>query len=472
MTDDYGYSQPEGAEEDSKGFGKFKPSEWVHTLLPAKQQREPVDNHLLMTLFRPSAMPIFHDVVASDIRTWWIKLAMHYVRAKNENGEDYTAVVLCPREMNTYFSKAYGRPVIYTPVTCPSCATTSYLVTCKCGNSLGVRSVMSDCAYCDESGRWWHMWRLAWEKTLQSEPGYQGRDWKGQYDLKKKSPERHKQLSQAGTDIAHYRDIASEWSASDRYLHIVWDVDKFARRRPLAEGESETPVKKLLFQGSKVFEALKAKHRNGKIFFDPRNGMMVVLTRDTSDGIQRSRYTVDDATLQSLGVQLDQGWLTYLMDERSDPDVTGEVIVLSYDEQVRIAGLNLTQEVAPSSPVSGTTPLVSPPTMPPAAPVIPQGYAVPPGPPTPPAPAPAIPPMSPPMAGPASMGGRQPMMPPAPPVPPAMPGTAPAPPPFAPPPLPPLPPASMAPPGQQTLPSGFQPAPLAPNSPRRKQWNS
>ena len=534
MSDDYGYSQPESA--DDQNDGRFKPSEKIQTLLPAKQQQQAVDNHLMLLLYRPSNMAMFNGVVSPDIRTWWMKLFVHYIKAKNNEGEEYTAVIVCNKAMNSYFSKTYGRPVIYAPTVCPQCAKTGHFVTCvNCGTNFGVRSTMDVCGFCDEADRWWHAWRLEWARQLQQIPGYQGRDDKGRYDLKKKNPDLYKQLTTGGTQLGYLQQTASEWTNRERYMHITWDVDKFSRRRPLAEGESETTIKKILFQGSTVFEALRAKHRNGKMFYDPRNGMAITLTRDTSQGMARTKYTVDDAPLGGLGVQLDQAWLTYLMDERTDPDASTEISVMTYDDQIRISGLNLTVEesapqqqqyagapvgysgppgYAPPAGPPGYAPLAGPPAggyppgppgTPPGAmpPQQPQGYQLPPqGPPAGFQTAPATPTAPPPPASPPKMGGRggppgygpPPSMPPgaSPPAPaasPPAPGyTSPPPsssPPtglqaapgtgYATPPGPPAPPMGgyTAPPGAPPAPppGGFQPAPMDPNAPRRKQWD-
>ena len=427
MSDDYGYSQPIAAdEEETETKGSYQGSGKIHKLLPSVLQTTPFNNHVMSVLYRPSLMRMFQDIVPADVRTWWMKIISHYVRTKDDAGNDITRPIGCNKGLNEYYTKVYGRALIYQPIAC-ACGETSFFKTCiKCGTKLAERPRYDLCAYCDEADRWWHAWRAKWAEKL-AEHGYEA-NWKKMYDLKRKNQELYKKLTMEGTEIRYLQDAASEWSNRDRYFIVVFDMDKYTQRRPLDEGESPTPELLILPVGKSIFDALKIKHRNGKHFFDPRNNMMITILRDTSKGVAHSEYTVDDAPLSSLNTQFTPEWIAYLMNEAAIPDMSAELFITDYNSHSRIGGLQLTDEKPVTPPAGATLPPQAPPMVPPVTPPATATSAPAASPPTPVAP-PAAPPTasSTPPAAP-SMGRQPPAGPPAPAAPPRMPPGPPSPP--------------------------------------------
>lgn len=338
------YWQPEEAEKAQEDQ-KFTPrSTKFLRPRPHKQQQETIDNHMMLILYQPCRFAIFRDVVDPKVVTWWMPYFTHFIQSRDAQGKNTTAILLCKRKMNAHYEQIYKGPVIFEAVRCGSCGDTGYFRHCvKCGQDLGVRLRDAACPDCDEADRWWLQWRNEWSRRLQA-LGY-GADPKHRFDLKRKNLPQYNEETKSGTELRRLQDTASNYSASDRYLFAALDIDKLYKRRTIEEGEPPSPLM-LLSQGGKVYEALRQKHKLGKQFWSPRAQMKIVLTRDTSKGVDRTTYTIDDAPIGSTVGEAPLGadWIAYLEDPANVPDPSDELNVVSYDEQARIGGLTLTRE--------------------------------------------------------------------------------------------------------------------------------
>lgn len=455
------YYVPEVVEEDrkKKSGGTRSRSPKLQRLRPYKEGSIEA-NHLQFLLFDPQAFDMFRGVVDPKERTFWKPIFTHFL-----DDDDKTSC-LCKKEMNKYYADKYGVPVIFQLAPCPSCGVPGPFMNCvKCHAPIGARVRDDVCPSCDEASRWWAKFRIEWAAKLQARG--LGNDPDGRYKLQRGTPadkEMYKQIVEEpavdpnNKSIRHLQEVAGSHTASERFVYVVFDIDKMHGRRQLLEGEAPDMTMTLLFQGSTVQKALEAKRNNRKRFYDPSESMEIVLTRDTTAGLQRSDYTLDDAK----GPTYTPEWLAYLTNYRVMPDPSDEMIVLSYERHVEKAGLTQTREeiVAPG----GQTPPASAPYTPPAPPPGTASSAPPPmgmgramAPPSVPGGAPPAPPPS----GPPSLGvGSPPVPPPATAAPPALP-----------PPVPSSAPAPGAPPSPPAPPAAGPPVPGAPiDTGRRQSW--
>ena len=471
MSDEY--NMPEAADEDrqKKSGGGGRPrSLKVQRLRPYKEG-DTVANHLQYLLFNPSVFDMYRGVVDPKYRTYWMPLYFHYMGANNKD----RTTALCKKKMNNYYAEKFGAPIVFAPVICPTCGTPGVFANCvKCHASLGMRVRDDLCPSCDEAERWWRKYNAEWVVQLQARG--LGSDPDARYKIKRENLTFYKELTGSGTQLRHLQEVASNWSPSDRFVYIVFDIDKMQKRRSLMEGEPEETTMTLLFSGTTVQEALEQKHKNQKRFWDASVGMEIVVTRDTRNGLERAEYKVDDAA----GPTFTPDWIAYFTNYAVMPDPSTEVQVLAYDDHVNKAGLALTREEVVAAPAQPGQPPASAPVTAPAAP--PAGVPA------------AGPPVQPPQTQ-APMGIGRPQPAPAPFTPPAAPPTtapsAPAPAPFTPPAAPttagppPLtavpsaPPLATAPPpaAPPAVPAGApaEAAPPAPTTPqdnmgRRQTW--
>jgi len=450
------YNVPAAVEEDrqQRGGGGRNYSVNQQRLRPYREGSTEA-NHLQFLLYNPAIWDMFRGVIAPSTRTYWMPTYHHYMGG----GKDRVST-LCKKKMNTYYAEKYGAPVIFAPVACPECGTIGVFANCvKCHTTLGLRVRDDLCPSCDEADRKWRDYDAEWEVVFRERRMPVDESVKKtRGKLKREQNALYKELSGSGTKIKEKQEIASAWSPRDRFIYVVFDIDKMMRRRTLQEGEPEETRMTLLFSGTTVQQALEGKHNNRKRFWDPTAGMEIVITRDTRNGLEQARYTVDDAAGPTFAPE----WIEYLTNYSAMPDPSAEMQVLGYDEHVNKAGLTLTREevVAQPGPASPPTTAASPPYVPPptSAPTPgvpstpPVGLGRPPvSAPTPGAP-PAVPPTSaPPMSAPPI--GRS-----APPVLGAPPATSPPPVPGAPPTSPP----TSTPPGP--------PVPEDPSQGRRQTW--
>jgi hypothetical protein len=346
MSDDY-YQPPSAEQEQQKQKGEgggsnrsTKRSTKRQRLRPTTVQDNAEDNHFLFLLYQPGKMAMFRGVVTDPkIKTWWMKFFTHYIATKGERGGDFTIEVFCKKSMNEYYETTYGRPIIYAAVPCPSCGLVgSYLHCISCGTALGARLRDDSCPSCDRANQWWDMWKKEWSKQLVAIGMLP--DPKGRYKLEKNNPAQYKEMTASGTALRAYQDSASEWSKKEKWLYCVFDLDKWGNKRALFDGEPKETTITLLFQGKTVHNALYQKHQNGKKYWSIDAGMQIVLTRNTSNGMPRTEYSLDDAVAPTF----DEAWLGYLRNDDTRPDASDEIRVLSYDEHSATAGLILTQE--------------------------------------------------------------------------------------------------------------------------------
>lgn len=340
MSDEY--YQPESVEKEQhrQRRGGRPQSFKVHRLRPTGQEPNAVANHLICLLYDPRRFVMFRGVIVDPkVKTWFLQLSYHYLKVQGENGE-YTQSILCKKANNKYIEKNYGRPVIYTPVKC-TCGEVGHFLYCvKCGGSLGQRLRDDACPSCDKSDVFWKQWAAEWSRLLVS-IGMPA-DPKGRYKLQENHLAQYEEMTKSGTALRHYQDNASDWGAAERFLYMVWDIDKFTGARPLAENEPRETSVLMSVQGPRIQKALWSKHENGKKFWSLDSSIQIVITRDTSKGIMRCTYDIDDAPLPAAVVTVEA--LAYLRNPDSIPDPSDEMIVLSYEEHANKVGSQMTVE--------------------------------------------------------------------------------------------------------------------------------
>jgi hypothetical protein len=256
------YNLPAEAEPDNEQKttqARFRGPSQFQRLRPYKRQSHTESNTLLVVGYHPGNMQVFQGIVDPKVCTWFMKLIGHYVKTEDASGKAFSTFVLCKKETNAFYEKAFKSPLIFEPVACPSCGNIGVFRTCLCGADLGVRKRDSSCPECDDSQRYWTAWRDEWTRLLGGP--------NKQYDLKRDHYEQYKEYLKPGTEIRRIQDNAIQRMPTERYLFVDLDLDKLFGRRELEEGEPEDNTLMLLMGGKKVFDLLWSKHKAGKQLF-------------------------------------------------------------------------------------------------------------------------------------------------------------------------------------------------------------
>jgi hypothetical protein len=324
----------EALKQTGGGGGGNRRKSILYSPLPLGQHASTKEkNKLYFGLFSPARWSLFNQdnhpvlqmgAVPSDLWSFYFKLEGHYIDGTDPNGKTRTQFVLCPSKMNTYLSDV-----------------------------LKYRPLFKDgrCRYCEENAAWWAKFEQEWGRSKLNGSPLNADRWS--YDK-----EVYKQIIAQNPNLNSIKEEAGKYQAGPRWAFQVWDMSKLLEERPYDEGE--TSVDYQFYIGPKtVFEGLNGLYENGVPFYDSENPLLVILTKDCTDGGPRqAKYSVQN--IGPLGVNAEE--LKYLQSDDSLPDLPwgaafeeeAVVVVQSYNDMVEFGRFGGPPQSSYHAPVTQT----------------------------------------------------------------------------------------------------------------------
>jgi hypothetical protein len=224
----------------------------IATLYP-REEGKIFENRFLIFAFNPGHFGIFNRILSPDLEVLNLGLKVHFVSVEAEDsGEIENKMVLCPVLTNEKFKSLYGNMVL--------------------------GDFADECPLCKHAEEWWAKYNERREQT----------------GIKGLPSEEYRAAVQRDVLLVQFRQKARQFSAISRYMFVVFDLDKYEGRKPLAEGEycgyQILLVPETVFMSIAGF--VRTFVRSGIRFWEIDNLHAVSIVRDTREGFPGVRYTV------------------------------------------------------------------------------------------------------------------------------------------------------------------------------------